>query len=155
MENMIVTPVDASNIEILLDLIEQFATEFISEQAGSSVRNYYQCYLADHGVASPLISYLLYKDSMAIGCVQLFRISHPPMLDTAPYEEGEVMNFYVKKSERNKGYGKELMNHLLSASQKAGIRCLRLNSSPEAERLYERHGFKSPPFRAMIRWSKV
>ncbi len=154
MSNSAIVPVDLGNLSELLDLIEEFVKEVIPEKSSSKVRQDYLRYFERNGVANDLLSFLLYDNGRVIGCVEVFYRKHPPMLDTEEYIEGEVMNLYVVKSERNRGYGKQLLDHIFKEANKLQIQCLRLTSSPMAERLYERNGFKTPSFKVYMRWNK-
>ena len=148
-----ILPVNHENLSDLLGLIESFVAEVIPEKGSRKVRQDYARYFMSNGTSNQLLSFLLYKNDKAIGCIQVFYHKHPPMLDCDEYLEGEIMNLYVTKNERNKGYGKHLLEHLFKEAHKLGIQCLRLNSSPEAERLYERNGFKTPPFKVYMLWN--
>ncbi len=149
-----INPVNLDNLPQLLDLLRDFALEFISEECSIRARNEYKTYFTRYGISSRLPSLLLYKNEIPIGCGQIFYYNHPPFLNTEEYIEGEVYNLYVTKNERNKGYGKLLLDALFDLAKSLNIKCLRLNSSPDAERFYERNGFKVPVSKAYIKWEK-
>lgn len=62
------------------------------------------------------------------------------------------MNFYVIKEYRNKGLGQKLLDRINKEVGKQDIDCVRLNSSPDAVSIYERNGYKQPPFQAYQKW---
>lgn len=74
------------------------------------------------------------------------------MLDRKEYKDAELMNFYVIKEYRNKGLGQKLLDRINKEVVKQDIDCVRLNSSPDAESIYERNGYKQPPFKVYQKW---
>lgn len=71
-----------------------------------------------------------------VGTLSLFKNSD---------DEMNVMWVSVNKKERGKGYGQEIMRHVISESTKAGFKKLTLEvpgSSPDARHIYEKLGFK-------------
>jgi hypothetical protein len=150
MKTVEIKKVDSQNIEDLLDLIQEFTKEFVSEENCIHVRNEYSNFMKSNN----LLSFVLYICGKPSGCIQLFYYQHPPMLDTDMYFEGEMLNFYIIKSERKSGYGQKLLDVFLGEAKNLGIRYIRLNSSPDAESIYVRNGFKKPPFSFMGLWIK-
>jgi ribosomal protein S18 acetylase RimI-like enzyme len=147
-----VGPEDAGE---LLDLLKTFTEEVLPEEDSGALRSGYAKFIALEGPQGRLVSYVLRRAGKPVGCVQLFRYSHPPMLDEpASYVEGELLNLYVLPAERRKGCGQALLDRLFEDARKEGLRCIRLNSSPEAEGLYEKNGFKAPPFKVYAKWIK-
>jgi GNAT superfamily N-acetyltransferase len=136
----------------LLDLLETFVREVLPEKDSRAVRAAYARHLATRRAARTMRSLVLYRAGRPIGCAQLFHYPHPPMLDTDAFREAEVMNVYVVEPERRGGCGRMLMDRLIAEARGLGVRNLRLNSSPVAERLYESCGFKAPPFKDYTLW---
>jgi GNAT superfamily N-acetyltransferase len=150
MKTVEIKKVDMHSIQDLLDLIEEFTKEFVSVENCNHVRTQYSNYMQ----STELLSFVLYVNKKPIGCIQLFYYQHPPMLDTDMYLEGEMLNFYIIRSERNSGYGQKLLDVFMQEAKNLGIRYIRLNSSPDAESIYMRNGFKKPPFSYMGIWLK-
>ena len=143
MEDMVIKREDAINVKDLLYLLGEFAKEYISADSSQHVKDQYASYIKSN---SNLISLILYKKEEPIGCIQLFHYKHPPMLAMDEYIEGEILNFYVLSTERNKEYGQKLLDAIIDEARSNRIGYLRLNSTPSAESIYRRYGFKNPVF---------
>jgi N-acetylglutamate synthase-like GNAT family acetyltransferase len=141
--------VDSTSEQVYLEIIYQFIEEVIPKEMQKESKEYYKVYMQKEEKIKTHKRYLGYKNGILIGCVEIFYYEHPPMLGSDSYFEGEVLNMFVKSGNRKKGYGKCLMNHVISEAQKLGLKRLVLNASPDGEKLYRNHGFKDMDFKEM------
>jgi GNAT superfamily N-acetyltransferase len=154
-ESCEVRRIDRGNREGFLGLIAAFTEEVLPEKDSAGVRAAYRAWMEDEETGASLCGFLLYSEGRPVGCAQLFCYRPPPMLDTGAFGEAEVMNVYVVPSERRKGFGQVLMDSVIAEARARNVRHLRLNSSPAAERLYEKNGFTRPAFTSYGRWLKA
>jgi GNAT superfamily N-acetyltransferase len=151
MEEITIKKVKREELDDLLFLIQLFTKEFVSKEKAIHVRNEYLNYLRNEK-ENAFISFVAYKKEKPIGCIQLFCYEHPPMLEHDSYLEGEMINFYVVKGERRKGYGQNLLDKFDEEVKNRSIKYVRLNSTLIAEKIYEKNGFKRPEFKVLTKW---
>jgi citrate lyase synthetase len=64
------------------------------------------------------------------------------VLGMGGFEEGEIKTMFVDPTLQKKGVGSKILKSLMELGRLRNFEKLFLKSSPEAEKFYERHGFK-------------
>ncbi|MFH1787167.1 MAG: GNAT family N-acetyltransferase [archaeon] len=64
------------------------------------------------------------------------------ILGTGAFDNGEIRTMFIKPFLQGKGLGKEIINFLINLAKKKNFKKIFLKASPEAEKFYEKQGFK-------------
>lgn len=85
-------------------------------------------------------TYSLHVLGKEVGLIQRpFRINYTSI---APKNKCEVSYLLIYPQYQKKGYGSILLKHLMNELKKCGCDKVQLNSTPESEKFYEKHGFE-------------
>lgn len=81
----------------------------------------------------------------AIGSIAMYALARLPTPSCPSGEEGYVVNVYTVPEWRRRGVGTALMQAVLAESRARKLDRLRLHSTAEGRKLYERCGFREHP----------
>lgn len=108
--------------------------EFVAETVAWAERNAdtHTCFVAD-------------RDGEIVGMAWLALSARVPSPRAFERRNGDVQSVYVAPSVRGLGVGGRLIEAVVAEARAAGAERVTVHSSPEAVRVYERHGFVVDP----------
>lgn len=98
------------------------------------------------------IGFVGFIDVQPVCCSGLLLYHLPPLIGSLERWQGHVLNFFTYPEHRGKGYGKALMEFMITAAKAKGINRLFLNATSMGEPVYRKCGFVEPEEKAMIRY---
>ena len=136
--------VEHRDLEVVCALRIEFMAEFGGVDPGTVPDRFAEAtrqFVARSHANGTMTSWLAEEDGSAAGLVSVVVQDVPPRLSDTRTIEGLVVNMYVRRSWRLRGFGRRLMRTCLDAAGEMGLRRLNLYATPDGRPLYADIGF--------------